>query len=72
MAGGRDCADWIGLTNLTVSFSLALIIALRARQVSFAQWRLLISNLSKRLVSHPHEIFLPSGEPSELKHDDKN
>ncbi len=49
----------IGLTNLVVSFALALIIALRARQVSFEQWRLLVASLFRRLVSHPREFFLP-------------
>ncbi len=49
----------IGLTNLAVSFALALTIALRARQVSFEQWRLLVASLIRRLVSHPREFFLP-------------
>ena len=49
----------IGLTNLAVSFALALTIALRARQVSFEQWRLLVASLIRRLVGHPREFFLP-------------
>ena len=49
----------IGLTNLAVSFTLALSIALRARQVSFEQWGLLVSSLMRRLVRHPREFFLP-------------
>jgi site-specific recombinase len=49
----------IGLTNLVVSFTLALLVALRARQVTFAEgWRLL-GNLLARLLTHPGQFFLP-------------
>ena len=49
----------IGCTNLAVSFSLALITALRARQVSFAQEKMLLASVLKRLIHHPREFFLP-------------
>ena len=49
----------IGVTNLAVSFALALTIALRARQVSFAQWRSLVASLFRRLFRYPREFFLP-------------
>ena len=49
----------IGLTNLAVSFALALTVALRARQIAFAQWRLLAVSVLRRLVTHPREFFLP-------------
>lgn len=49
----------IGVTNLVVSFALALLVALRARQVTFAEgWRL-IGNLLGRLVTRPQQFFLP-------------
>ena len=49
----------IGFTNLAVSFILALTIALRARQVSYFQKRILLSSVIKRLLHHPREFFLP-------------
>jgi site-specific recombinase len=49
----------IGLTNLAVSFALALMVALRARSVSFAQERQLAGSLLHRLLRHPREFFLP-------------
>ena len=49
----------IGFTNLTVSFALALTIALRARQVSYLQGKMLFSSMLRRLVHHPREFFLP-------------
>ncbi|MFC3108243.1 site-specific recombinase [Undibacterium arcticum] len=49
----------IGLTNLAVSFALALMVALRARSVSFAQERQLASSLWHRLLRRPREFFLP-------------
>ncbi|MFD2273262.1 hypothetical protein ACFS07_25230 [Undibacterium arcticum] len=47
----------IGLTNLAVSFALALMVALRARSVSFAQERQLASSLWHRLLRRPREFF---------------
>lgn len=49
----------IGLTNLAVSFFLALITALRARQVTFAQEKKLLASVLKRFIHHPREFFLP-------------
>ncbi|WP_334156641.1 site-specific recombinase [Oryzomicrobium sp.] len=49
----------IGLTNLLVSFTLALFVALRARGVTFAQGRQLGRSVLRRLWSHPREFFLP-------------
>ncbi|MES1982831.1 MAG: site-specific recombinase [Pseudomonadota bacterium] len=55
----------IGLTNLAVSFTLALIVALRARQVSFAQERQLVINLLQHLRSHTRDFFLPPRKADE-------
>lgn len=55
----------IGFVNLTVSFSLALTIALRARQVSYSQGKILFSSITKRLVHQPGEFFFPPAKPDE-------
>jgi site-specific recombinase len=49
----------IGLVNLAVSFSLALYVALRARNVSFAQGRQLLTSILHRLRTRPGEFILP-------------
>lgn len=49
----------IGLVNLTVSFALALNVALRARQITEAQWRLIANSLLQHLLHHPRDFFLP-------------
>jgi site-specific recombinase len=49
----------IGTLNLTVSFSLALLVALRARQVTFIQRRLLVSSVLSRLRRRPRDFLLP-------------
>ncbi len=49
----------IAVMNLVVSFSLALFVALRARQVTFAQRRQLLGSLLRRLRQSPREFFLP-------------
>ncbi len=49
----------IGLTNLGVSFTLALLVALRARQVTVNEgWRL-IGKLLHRLLLRPRQFLLP-------------
>ncbi len=49
----------IGVTNLMVSFSLALFVALKARGVRFAQWRPLLCLLWQHLRHHPKDFFWP-------------
>lgn len=49
----------IGAVNLLVSFALALYVALRARQVTFAQRRILLKALWQRLIHQPGEFLLP-------------
>lgn len=63
---GWDTIAWsaagialIGLINLVVSFALALAIALRARQVSFDQWRRLVSSVLRQFIGHPSAFFFP-------------
>ncbi|HYN53335.1 MAG TPA: site-specific recombinase [Methylotenera sp.] len=49
----------IGFLNLTVSFSLALYVAMKSRKVRFKQWRLLLRNLASRLNQYPGEFIMP-------------
>lgn len=49
----------IGLVNLTVSFGLALYVAMKSRKVQFSQWRLLIKKLASRLNRHYGEFVMP-------------
>jgi site-specific recombinase len=49
----------IGLLNFGVSFALALLIALRAREVAGTQQRSLVRAVLARLRSAPREFFLP-------------
>ncbi|MEK9826370.1 MAG: hypothetical protein VW395_08885, partial [Methylotenera sp.] len=56
------CALGLGLiaiTNLTVSFSLALYVAMKSRKVRFHHWRLFIKSLGSRINQHPGEFILP-------------
>ena len=46
----------IAMTNLLVSFSLALYMAMKSRKVTFAQWRMLMNALLLRLYQHPPEF----------------
>ena len=52
----------IGLTNLTVSFALALRTALRARRVEFEHWTPLLSAIWRRFRQQPRSFLLPPRE----------
>lgn len=54
----------IGLTNLLVGFSLALHVALRARQASFEKRGQLLRTLSRQLRHAPRDFFLPPKKTS--------
>ena len=49
----------IGLTNLAVSFALALRTALGARGIRFAHWGTLLSAIWRRFRSEPRSFLLP-------------
>lgn len=49
----------IGFMNLSVSFSLALYVAMKSRKASFRQWRQLMVLLVKRTWQHPRDFLLP-------------
>jgi site-specific recombinase len=49
----------IGFTNLAVSFSLALWVALKSRGVEFEHSRRLLGIVARRFLRQPHRFFLP-------------
>jgi site-specific recombinase len=49
----------IGLTNLVVSFYLAMSVGLKARGVTISQRMALVRAIGKRLLTHPRQFFLP-------------
>ncbi|MFV5591695.1 site-specific recombinase [Acinetobacter variabilis] len=56
----------IGLTNLFVSFSLTIIVALRARRVRFEQWKPLAKLVMTHFLTRPSEFFLPPKQTIEI------
>lgn len=53
----------IGLTNLLVSFSLTLFVALRARKVRYSQWKPLLRLLLTHFMTRPSDFFWPPKQP---------
>lgn len=49
----------IGLTNLGVSFTLALMLALKSRGVKFRLWLPLLRLIGQHLWRHPRDFFWP-------------
>lgn len=49
----------IGITNLGVSFALALMLALKSRGVRFRLWIPLLKLILRRFISTPGEFFWP-------------
>ncbi len=63
----------IGLTNLFVSFTLTIIVALRARQVHFQQWKPLAKLVLTHFVTRPSDFFWVGRTPeSKEKSADKS
>jgi site-specific recombinase len=56
----------IGFMNLTVSFTLALYVAMKSRKARFKQWRVFIGNLATRLNQHPGEFIMPPKKNAEI------
>ncbi|PHV11137.1 site-specific recombinase [Chitinimonas sp. BJB300] len=52
----------IGLTNLAVSFGLALSVALRSRRIRFVDRRSLVRKLFQRLLRSPQRFFIAPKE----------
>ncbi len=59
----------IGLTNLFVSFTLTIIVALRARQVRFEQWSPLARLVLTHFLTNPIDFFWPPKNKLQVKDD---
>ncbi|OXL21549.1 site-specific recombinase [Psychrobacter sp. DAB_AL32B] len=53
----------IGMVNLMVSFSLALFVALRSKEVKFVDWSRLTKQLFSHILTHPSDFFWPRDKP---------
>lgn len=53
----------IGMINLLVSFSLALMTALRARDVKVFEWKYLFELVASHLLTQPSDFFIPRKQP---------
>ncbi len=53
----------MGLVNLTVSFSLSLLVAVKSRRIRFAQTPQLLRILGQKFLNRPGEFFLPLKDP---------
>jgi hypothetical protein len=53
----------IGIVNLIVSFSLALFVALRSKEVRFFEWGRLTKLIFGHIISHPSDFFWPRDKP---------
>lgn len=62
----------IGLTNLFVSFSLTVVVALRARRVRFEQWKPLAKLVYTHFFTRPMDFFWPPKASIELDENTKN
>ncbi|MCO8044356.1 site-specific recombinase [Acinetobacter bohemicus] len=56
----------IGLTNLFVSFTLTIIVALRARRVRFEQWKPLAKLVMTHFLTRPSDFFWPPKQEIEI------
>jgi site-specific recombinase len=54
----------IGLFNFSVSYSLSLAVAARAREVKWSVVRRLLRAMRARLRNRPSDFFLPPRAPS--------
>ncbi len=62
----------IGCINLFVSFSLALIVALRAKGVAFNEWKTLAKLVFNHLVTHTRDFFWPRPAPMQYTYIDSS
>lgn len=62
----------IGLINLMVSFSLALITALKAKKVQMLAWKEIFKLVKSHFLSQPSDFFIPRKQPmqyAQIDHD---
>ena len=57
----------IGIANITVSFSLALIVAIRARGIKLTRTGSLIGYLIKQFFTRPMAFFMPMKEKRDIR-----
>lgn len=57
----------IGLTNLFVSFTLTIIVALKARRVRFEQWKPLAKLVLTHFLTRPSDFFWPPKQPLQIE-----
>lgn len=62
----------IGLTNLFVSFTLTIIVALRARRVRFEQWKPLAKLVFTHFVTRPLDFFWPPKQVLQVEESNSN
>lgn len=62
----------IGLTNLFVSFSLTIVVALRARRVRYEQWKPLAKLVYTHFFTRPMDFFWPPKDPICVEENTKN
>ena len=62
----------IAMTNLMVSFGLALYVAMKSRKIRFKQWRTLLHQLASRLNQHPGEFIMPPNKSLETNDNNVN
>ncbi|WP_312156015.1 site-specific recombinase [Acinetobacter variabilis] len=62
----------IGLTNLFVSFSLTIIVALRARRVRFEQWKPLAKLVMTHFLTRPSDFFWPPKQDVDIDENHTN
>ncbi|WP_201617145.1 site-specific recombinase [Psychrobacter urativorans] len=53
----------IGMVNLMVSFSLALLVALRSKEVRVFEWSRLTKLIFSHVITHPSDFFWPRNKP---------
>lgn len=60
----------IGMTNLFVSFSLTIVVALRARRVRFEQWKPLAKLVLTHFLTRPLDFFWPPKHSLKIEDND--
>lgn len=53
----------IGIINLLVSFSLAMIVAMRSKGVHLPEWKTVGKLMLTHMITQPRDFFLPRPEP---------
>ncbi len=62
----------IGMVNLMVSFSLALIVALRSKEVEVLEWRKIISLVFNHFTTRPLDFIWPRSQSIKYSRIDEN